>query len=145
MDELGTPNDRYFRESFGRLEIAPDFLLQNLPATLLAEIDCTTLEIAKDTDVDEDLSEDCSDIVYRIACHGGELQVHLLFERKRRPDTGSCSIRGHFPGGVPQTAPEGAPNVAGLPAGALSQKPQVAGAGQEERSPMLRTGGAAFE
>jgi hypothetical protein len=36
MDELGTPHDRYFRESSGRLEIARDFLLQNLPAALLA-------------------------------------------------------------------------------------------------------------
>lgn len=86
MDELGTPHDRYFRESFGRLEIARDFLLQNLPAALLAEIDLTTLEISKDTYVGEDLREDCSDLVYRVACQGGELQVYLLFEHKSRPE-----------------------------------------------------------
>jgi hypothetical protein len=61
-------------------------LLQTLPAALLAEIDRTTLEIAKDSDVGEDLSEDCSDLVYRVACHGGELPVHLLLEHKRRPE-----------------------------------------------------------
>ncbi|WP_295446405.1 Rpn family recombination-promoting nuclease/putative transposase [uncultured Thiodictyon sp.] len=86
MDELGTPHDRYFRESFGRLEIARDFLFQNLPAALLAEIDLTTLEISKDTYVGEDLSEDCSDLVYRVACRGAELQVYLLFEHKSRPE-----------------------------------------------------------
>ena len=65
MDELGTPHDRYFRESFGRLEVARDFLRHNLPTALLPEIDLATLEISKDTYVGEDLSEDCSDLVYR--------------------------------------------------------------------------------
>jgi predicted transposase/invertase (TIGR01784 family) len=87
MDELGTPHDRYFRESFGRLEVARDFLRHNLPAALLSEIDLATLEISKDTYVGEDLSEDCSDLVYRVACRdGGELQVYLLFEHKSRPE-----------------------------------------------------------
>ncbi|WP_157818087.1 Rpn family recombination-promoting nuclease/putative transposase [Candidatus Thiodictyon syntrophicum] len=39
-----TPN---FRESFGRREIAVDFLRHHLPAELLAEIDLETLEISK--------------------------------------------------------------------------------------------------
>ena len=42
MEEIGSPHDRYFRESFGRLEIARDFLRQNLPEPLLAEIDLAT-------------------------------------------------------------------------------------------------------
>jgi hypothetical protein len=42
-------HDRYFRERFGRLEIAQDFLCHNLPAELLAEIDLATLEISRDT------------------------------------------------------------------------------------------------
>ncbi len=62
------PHDRYFRESFARLEVARDFLRQTLPAALLAEIDLTTLEISKDTYVGEDVSENGSDLVYRIAC-----------------------------------------------------------------------------
>ena len=49
MDKIVTPHDRYFRESFGRLEIARDFLRHNLPAALLTEIDLASLEISKDT------------------------------------------------------------------------------------------------
>ena len=62
------------------------FCSTTCPAALLAELDLTTLEISKDTYVGEDLSEDCSDLVYRVACRGGELQVYLLFEHKSRPE-----------------------------------------------------------
>jgi predicted transposase YdaD len=86
MDQISAPHDRYFRESFGRVEVARDFLRHNLPATLLAEVDLATLEIATDTYVAEDLREDCSDLVYRLACRGGTLEIYLLFEHKSRPD-----------------------------------------------------------
>jgi len=86
MDQISTPHDRYFRESFGRVEVARDFLRHNLPATLLAEVDLATLEIATDTYVAEDLREDCSDLVYRLACRGGTLEIYLLFEHKSRPE-----------------------------------------------------------
>lgn len=62
MYELGTPHDRNFRESFGQRELARDFLLQNLPEALLAELDLASLEIFRDTYVGEDLSGDCSDL-----------------------------------------------------------------------------------
>ena len=86
MDQISTPHDRYFRESFGRVEVARDFLRHNLPATLLAEVDLATLEIATDTYVAEDLREDCSDLVYRLACRGGTLEIYLLFEHKSRTE-----------------------------------------------------------
>jgi predicted transposase YdaD len=34
MDDITNPHDRYFRESFSRLEVARDFLRHNLPAVL---------------------------------------------------------------------------------------------------------------
>ncbi|WP_295447099.1 Rpn family recombination-promoting nuclease/putative transposase [uncultured Thiodictyon sp.] len=49
MDDIATPHDAFFRESFGRREIAQDFLRHYLPASLLARIDLGTLEISKDT------------------------------------------------------------------------------------------------
>ncbi len=55
MDEIATPHDTFFRESFGRREIAEDFLRHHLPAELLAEIELGTLEISKDTYVSADL------------------------------------------------------------------------------------------
>jgi predicted transposase/invertase (TIGR01784 family) len=85
-DELATPHDRYFRESFARVEVARDFLAHQLPAALLAEVDLSTLEIAADTFIAEDLRGDCSDLVYRLTCRGGALEVYLLFEHKSRPE-----------------------------------------------------------
>ena len=47
--------DRFFRESFGRREIAQDFLRHQLPEDLLAEIDLETLAIDKDSYVSKEL------------------------------------------------------------------------------------------
>ena len=86
MREIGTPHDRYFRETFGRVEIACDFLRHHLPAALLDAVDLGTLEVSPDTHVAEDLREDCSDLVYRVAFGESELHVYLLFEHKSRPE-----------------------------------------------------------
>jgi hypothetical protein len=53
MDEIASPHDRYFRESFARIEVARDFLRHNLPAAVLAGLDLGTLSIATDTHVAE--------------------------------------------------------------------------------------------
>ncbi|WP_295454493.1 hypothetical protein [uncultured Thiodictyon sp.] len=45
MDELATPQDRCVRENSRWLAIACHFLRQHLVATLLFEIDVTTLEM----------------------------------------------------------------------------------------------------
>ena len=66
MDEIATPHDAFFRERFGRREIATDFLRQQLPAEILADIDLGTLEISKDTYVSTDLRSAYSDLVYRV-------------------------------------------------------------------------------
>jgi hypothetical protein len=86
MREIGTPHDRYFRETFGRVEIARDFLRHHLPGELLASVDLSTLEVSPDTFVAEDLRQDCSDLVYRIAFADSELRIYLLLEHKSRPE-----------------------------------------------------------
>ena len=86
MDPIPTPHDCFFRETFGRREIAQDFLHGNLPAALLAEIDLTTLTIAKDTYVSPDLRQTYSDLVYTVRYRDGELQIYVLFEHKSQPD-----------------------------------------------------------
>ena len=55
MDSIANPHDAFFRESFSRREIAEDFLRQQLPDSLLAALDLSTLEIAKDTYIASDL------------------------------------------------------------------------------------------
>jgi len=90
MDDIATPHDTYFHESFGRREIAVDFLRHHLPAELLAEIDLETLEISKDTYVSADLRSAYSDLVYRVRHRDGPLTIYVLFEHKSSPSTGRC-------------------------------------------------------
>ncbi|WP_058556748.1 Rpn family recombination-promoting nuclease/putative transposase [Thiohalocapsa sp. ML1] len=86
MNDIATPHDTFFRESFGRREIACDFLRCRLPPALLADIDLATLEIAKDTYVSSDLRSAYSDLVYRLRHRDGPLHVYLLFEHKSWPE-----------------------------------------------------------
>lgn len=86
MEPTPTPHDCFFRENFGRREIAQDFLRYQLPAALLAEVDLTTLTIAKDTYVSPDLRQTYSDLVYTARYRDSELHIYLLFEHKSQPD-----------------------------------------------------------
>jgi len=86
MDKIATPHDAFFRESFGRREIAQDFLRHHLPAELLQTIDLDTLEIAKDTYVSKDLRSTYSDLVYRVRYGHGSVAIYLLFEHKSAPE-----------------------------------------------------------
>jgi hypothetical protein len=47
MDEIANPHDAYFRESFGRSEIARDFRRVHLPDAVLAEVDLDSLKTAR--------------------------------------------------------------------------------------------------
>jgi hypothetical protein len=86
MNEIATPHDTFFRESFGRREIAADFLRSRLPAEVLADVDLDTLDIAKDTYVSSELRSVYSDLVYRVRHRGGDLTIYVLFEHKSHPE-----------------------------------------------------------
>lgn len=87
MDEITNPHDAFFRESFGRQEIARDFLQHHLPHDLLTNIDLDSLEISKDTYISSDLREAYSDLVYRVRSDlGGDLFIYILFEHKSSPE-----------------------------------------------------------
>ncbi len=86
MDPIPIPHDRFFRESFGRREIAQDFLSHQLPEDLLAGIDLETLAIGKDSYISKELRTSYSDLVYTVGYRGGELKIYLLFEHKSQPE-----------------------------------------------------------
>jgi len=86
MESIPTPHDCFFRESFGRPAIAQDFLGHASPATILAELDLSTLTIAKDTYVSQELRQVYADLVYRVSYREGDLCIYLLFEHKSRPE-----------------------------------------------------------
>lgn len=57
MSDLSNPHDKFFKEAFSRLEVARDFLAQQLPPAVLDHIALDTLELQKDTFVDPELAE----------------------------------------------------------------------------------------
>jgi predicted transposase/invertase (TIGR01784 family) len=87
MSELRNPHDLFFRETFSRLEVAKDFLENYLPTEVLAVLDLATLELQKDSFIDNELKEHFSDLLYRVQLHGGgEANVYLLLEHKSSPE-----------------------------------------------------------
>jgi hypothetical protein len=86
MKPIPSPHDRFFRASFGRRDIAGDFLRHHLPGELLAGIDLDTLVIARDSYITKELRTSYSDLVYQVRWGDGELHIYLLFEHKSQPD-----------------------------------------------------------
>ncbi len=131
MDPIPTPHDRFFRESFGRREIAQDFLSHQLPEDLLAEIDLETLAIGKDSYVSNELRTSYVDLVYTVDYRGGELKIYLLFEHKSHgalDGATTAALCGSRQRAVPQAASKEKAASAGLPAGAVPRTGTVADA-----------------
>ena len=86
MDTITNPHDKLFRETWSDREVAQDFLQRYLPPQVVALLDFSTLEIVKDSFVDEALREYFSDILYKINYGRAEGYVYLLFEHKSYPE-----------------------------------------------------------
>jgi len=86
MDTITNPHDKLFRETWSDREVAADFLKNYLPEDILPLTDLNSLEICKDSFVEDDLKEYHSDLLYKIMLEGREGYVYLLFEHKSYPD-----------------------------------------------------------
>jgi predicted transposase/invertase (TIGR01784 family) len=80
--EIPNPHDRFFKQVFSEKENALDFMIHYLPPEILSLVDLDSVEIAKDSSVDEELRESFSDILYRVDLGGSPGYVYLLFEHK---------------------------------------------------------------
>ncbi len=49
------PHDGFFRETFGRKEIAASFFQEYLPSQIVQQLDISSLAIVKDSFVDKEL------------------------------------------------------------------------------------------
>ncbi|MCK8816016.1 Rpn family recombination-promoting nuclease/putative transposase [Natroniella sulfidigena] len=79
---MKTPHDKFFKRSLEQKETAKDFLEHYLPSGLLTKIDMTSLEIEKDSFVDDELAEHFSDIVYKANLAEKESYLCFIFEHK---------------------------------------------------------------
>ena len=83
MTQLKNPHDLFFQELMGRIEVSTDFLQNYLPDEIVRQLDFSTLEISKDTFVDEELKAHHSDMLYQISkLDQRPLSIYLLFEHK---------------------------------------------------------------
>ncbi len=86
MDNITNPHDKLFRETLSDREVAADFLQHYLPEDILTLTDLNSLEICKDSFVEDDLKDYHSDMLYKVMLEGREGYIYLLFEHKSYAD-----------------------------------------------------------
>ena len=52
MSDLTNPHDKFFKETFGRVEVARDFLRNYLPAPVLTQLNLSQIQLEKETFID---------------------------------------------------------------------------------------------
>ncbi|MCP5500600.1 MAG: Rpn family recombination-promoting nuclease/putative transposase [Leptospiraceae bacterium] len=78
-------HDKFFKSLMTEKENAIDFFQNYLPPELLKEIDLETLELEKESFVDDKLKEGFSDVLYRVKIHQKNGYLYTLFDHKSRP------------------------------------------------------------
>ncbi|HUM70037.1 MAG TPA: Rpn family recombination-promoting nuclease/putative transposase, partial [Chloroflexota bacterium] len=87
MSELRNPHDRFFKETFSRIEVARDFFANYLPEEVTAVLDLDTLELQPGSFIDPELQEQFADLLYRVELVDGRVAyLYLLLEHKSHPD-----------------------------------------------------------
>jgi hypothetical protein len=83
------PHDEFFKATFGRLEIALDYVQKMLPAALVAELDTSKLTRVNGSYVSKALQEYFSDLIFELPFKRQDLECNicLLFEHKSEVPT----------------------------------------------------------
>ncbi len=80
---------------FSQLDTAADFIRHYLPEHLVAAIDLTTLEIVKESFVDEELRQYFSDMLFSVKLkQGSEAFIYILLESLLRTPRERVDRRG---------------------------------------------------
>lgn len=83
--KIQNPHDKFFKETFGNVTVAKDFLNNYLPQSLMGIIDIDTLEPQKDSFINEELRESFSDLLFKVNINKREGYLYFLFEHKSYP------------------------------------------------------------
>ena len=86
MSQLNNPHDKFFKETFSRLEVAQSFIEETFPVEIRDRINISTLQKTNASFTDAELSEHLADIVYQTQYAGQNALVTLLFEHKSYPE-----------------------------------------------------------
>lgn len=82
---IQNPHDKFFKEVFGKVEVARDFFTNYLPQSILDIIDLDTIEPQKDSFINKDLEESFSDLLFKVNINNTEGYIYFLFEHKSYP------------------------------------------------------------
>ena len=80
--KIQNPHDKFFKETFGKSDVAKDFLINYLPQEIFSIVDIHTLEPQKDSFINEELQESFSDILFKSNIFYEEGYIYFLFEHK---------------------------------------------------------------
>lgn len=86
MKIVNQPHDKFFRATFGKTEVATNFLETYLPEDLLKVIDMNTLEAQKESFLDEELKERFADLLFMVNINDQDGYIYMLFEHKSYKD-----------------------------------------------------------
>lgn len=79
---IPNPHDKFFKESFSRLEVAKSFIEEVFPKEIQDKINLNSLKLSNASFIDEMLKESFADLVYQCEYQGVEATITLLFEHK---------------------------------------------------------------
>jgi len=83
---IRSPHDRFFKENFGRLEVARDFFAHYLPARVGRNADWSSLQPHPAHFVDERLTLQSSDLLFSVRAGKAAVLLYLLFEHQSTVD-----------------------------------------------------------
>ena len=66
VHKVTNPHDKFFKEVFSQKKTAVNFLAHHLPSDVLEALNLETIEIRKDSFIDEELRESFSDLLYEV-------------------------------------------------------------------------------
>lgn len=85
-NEIISKHDATFKEVFSQKRIAKDFIENNIPKEVLDIMNMESLELQKDTFINEELKENFSDLIYRVKINNKEAYICFLLEHKSYKD-----------------------------------------------------------
>ena len=82
MTQIHRPHDKLFRETFGDLVVAKDFLKNYLPENLLQSLNIDVLSLEQESFIRRDLRGVQSDLLFQTEFAGKRGYIYFLFEHK---------------------------------------------------------------
>ena len=85
MENINNPHDLYFRSSMSDLRVAKDFFEHHLPATIIQEVNLSSLQLQNSSFIDTNLRESVVDVLYAVNFNDEPGYLYVVVEHQRKP------------------------------------------------------------